>query len=65
MFFWWGACEDEYLPAEREIVALTHLVFEVKRGAAAFQAPPLQEGDAVAQHLGLIQVVGGHDDGAV
>lgn len=64
-FFWGGAREDEYLPAEREIVALTHLVFEVKRGTAAFQAPPLQEGDAVAQHLGFVQVVGGHDDGAV
>lgn len=54
-----------YLPAERQIVALTQLVFKVQRRAAAFQAPPLQEGDAVAQHFGFVQVMGGHDDGAI
>ena len=53
-----------YLPSEGELVALAQPVLQLEGGAAALQPPALQEGDAVAQHLGLVQVVGGHDDGA-
>lgn len=58
-------CEDKYLPGEGEVVALTQLVFQVERGAATLQPSLLQEGDAVAQHFGFVQVMGGHDNGAV
>lgn len=54
-----------YLLGEGEVVALAQLVFEVEGRAAALQTPPFQEGDAVTEDLGLVQVVGGHDDGAV
>lgn len=54
-----------YLLSEGEFVALTQLVFEVEGWAAAFQTSSLQEGDAITQHLSLIQVVGGHDDRAI
>lgn len=53
-----------YLLGEGEFVTLTQFVFQVEGWATAFQTSSLQEGDAVTQHLGLIQVVCGHDDGA-
>lgn len=53
-----------YLLSEGEFVTLTQLVFQVEGWSTAFQTSTLQEGNAVAQHLGLIQVVRGHDDGA-
>lgn len=59
------ACEDEYLLSEGEFVALTQPVFQVEGGSAAFQSSSLQEGNAVAKYFSLIQVVGGHDDGAI
>lgn len=55
----------QYLLRQSEFVALTQLVFQVQGGSAAFQSSSLQEGDAVAQYFSLIQVVGGHDDGAI
>lgn len=58
-------CEDKYRPGEGEVVALTQLVFQVERGAATLQPSPLQEGDAVTQYFGFVQVMGGHDNGAV
>lgn len=54
-----------YLLSEGEFVTLTQLVFQVEGWSTAFQTSTLQEGNTVAQHLSLIQVVCGHDDGAI
>lgn len=55
---------EVYLFRKDEVVAFSQLVFQVEWRTAAFQAPALQEGDAIAENLGLIQVMGGKNDGA-
>lgn len=60
-----ATCEDQYLLGEGKFVALTQLVLQVEGGSTTFQSSSFQEGDAVAEYFSLIQVVGGHDDGAI
>lgn len=47
---------------EREVVAIPKCFLEVEGRPTAAQPALLQEGDAVAQHFGLVQVMCREDD---
>lgn len=53
-----------YAANQSEIETHAKAVFEEKRGAAAVQLPLGDDGDAVAQQVGLVHVMGGQKDGA-
>lgn len=55
----------QYLFGESELVSSSQLVLQVVRRSAAFQTSALQEGDAIAQDLGFIQVMCGQDNGTI
>ena len=56
--------DGEYVPVDGEYVAAAESVLEEEGGAAALERALVDDGDAVAEHVGLLQVVGGQQDGA-